>query len=157
MLRAHDGRGPQTQLTAPVLAQLGAGSVPEVVGRLAAGPGAWGQLAALAPICTALAKENDDSARTVVMEAGKALASGARSVAVRLGLTAGAVVATGGAVLADPVVRGAFVAALEQCLPAVMVVAAAFPPVLGAALLALQAAGGEMTDTVIARMARPAT
>ena len=58
MLRAHDGRGPQTRLTEPVLARLEVGSAPEVVGRLAQGGVAWQRISTLAPICTRLAKEN---------------------------------------------------------------------------------------------------
>ncbi len=85
VLRAADGTGEPTALTARVLAHLGMNDVAEIVPAVYGGPLDRLKIAALAPLVAEAAQEdNDPAARAILMRAGGALARLAEAVAARL-------------------------------------------------------------------------
>lgn len=152
VMRASDGRGPQTALTDAVLQRLEVGSVPELVNRLPLDRTNSEDIAGLAAICARGAEAGDTVAQGILLEAGRRLAESAASAATALGLEGSVPVAVTGSVLGNPTVRRAFTHELHERLPGARVTGPALPPVLGAALMALDLAGHPVTRSVVERM-----
>jgi len=99
VVRAHDGRAPDTALAPEVLRHTGRRAVEELVSWAAAADKA--EIAALAPIVTAAARQGDAVARAMVDEAARELASFMVALPRRLGpWTAPPTAALAGALLA---------------------------------------------------------
>ena len=79
VLRAHDGRDPQTTLSATLLAAWGLAEPEGIIGRVYQLPPPRDEIAALAPLVAAAARAGDPVAAAIVANAGDAL--GALAVA----------------------------------------------------------------------------
>jgi len=140
---ALDGRGPETRLAGRLLDHFG---VPEAVALKYAifeGRIAFQDIAALPPLVAQVAAEGDIPARRILEEAARHLAAAAAAVARALTLTAQPVrvYPTGGLFREERFLAPAFRQAVAEALPAAEISPPAFEPVVGAALLALQASG----------------
>ncbi|XP_052179762.1 uncharacterized protein LOC127793038 isoform X2 [Diospyros lotus] len=89
VMRAHDGRGPQTTLTESILQKLGLHSPDELIGWTYADP-SWARIAALAPVVVSCAEAGDHIANKILNDAVQELALSVKAVVERLCL-AGAV------------------------------------------------------------------
>ena len=139
-LAALDERGPATRLTEQFRTLAGS-SQKEWIGWIAALDSsishAHEQLRSFAPSVFDAAATGDAVARSILKEAGAALASTAASVLGKVGLLTKPQVATAGSVLQQPsCLRQAFRAALSADLPGCQIVTARAGPASGAALLA---------------------
>lgn len=142
-MRAHDGRGRATSLTAPLLAALRFGSMDELLEAVHARRVDAGRLGALVPLLFDAANEGDAAARAVVERLATELAVCAAAIGRRLDLGdasvpvvfGGGTVRAGGAFLA-----AAIRAAIARVLPAANVVLVDREPAYGAYLLALELA-----------------
>ena len=139
-LAALDGRGPATRLTEHFRNIAGSSSqewISWVAALDASISHAHLQLRSFAPSVVQAAASGDAVARTILKEAGAALASSAASALRKVGLLTDAQVATAGSVLASSsCLRQALCAALEAHLPGSQIVPARAGPAQGAALLA---------------------
>lgn len=140
MLRAHDGRGPETALTDAVLSHLNLEVPPALVPHVyehKVGPAAFAELAALVE---AVAVAGDEVARGILREAGGELALAVRAVVQRLDLVGPVPCAlAGGVIVKGAALREAFMAAAD-CLDIELApVTLVFEPARGAVSLALAA------------------
>ncbi len=100
------------------------------------------------------ALEGEESAREIIMEAGRSLAALAAVVAKRLSFTEVCVAAVGG-VFSGKFVRDAFRVALEEQSPSARIIAPRFDPAMGALLLAYRAAGrGPLPEGLLSNLAK---
>lgn len=168
--RAEDGRGPQTALVPLLLRATGASTVASLIEDVHLGRRADQGFAALAPLLFEAAAAGDDVARTVVRRQAEEVVAFVRACVARLDL--GDVelpVLFGGGVARgrDPLLLATIRAGLEEHAPAARLEIVDAPPVLGAALLVLAAAGADRaaldrarrhlgTDRRLARMATAA-
>ncbi|KAL2643801.1 hypothetical protein R1flu_011388 [Riccia fluitans] len=86
VLRAHDGRGPPTILTAAILEKLKLSSPEEIIGWVYADT-AWSRVASLVPAVKACAKEGDQVAIGILEHAAEELASNVKAVVRTLKLS----------------------------------------------------------------------
>lgn len=136
--RMDDGRGRPTALAAALLGALGLADGRALVPWLYGAPRV-SDVARLAPLVLACAADGDPVARALVAEAARELALAARAVRRRLALDPAALPAFSGSLLAaDSPLRAEVCALLGIRAP----VTPRYPPVMGAALLARDAAGG---------------
>jgi N-acetylmuramic acid 6-phosphate etherase len=91
VVRAADGRGPQTALSERLLAGLGLRHPQELVGAVYGGGADRTTLAALAPAVIAAAEDGDGEAVAIVREAAQQLATTAAAAVRTLGLEGAAV------------------------------------------------------------------
>ncbi len=134
--RSDDGREPPTSLTPALLARLALPEARALTGWLYGAP-RTAEVAALAGLVLAHAAAGDRAARAIVETGARELALAARAVRLRLGMESLPVAFAGG-LLAEPNPLTRLVCD-ELGLAAVPV--PRYPPVVGAALLALRAAG----------------
>ena len=73
VLRAHDGRGPQTALSATMLAAWGLAAPEDLIGRVYRQPAPRDEIAALAPLVADAARAGDAVATNIIADAGAAL------------------------------------------------------------------------------------
>ncbi|KFK44864.1 hypothetical protein AALP_AA1G312400 [Arabis alpina] len=85
VIRAHDGRGPQTMLTSTILKALGLSSADELIGWTYADP-SWARIAALVPQVVSCAEAGDEISDKILVEAAEDLALSVKAVVKRLGL-----------------------------------------------------------------------
>ncbi|CAK9161571.1 unnamed protein product [Ilex paraguariensis] len=83
VVRAHDGRGPQTMLTTSILQSLGLDSPDELIGWTYADP-SWARIAALVPIVVSCAEAGDPIANEILNDAVQELAQSVKAVVQRL-------------------------------------------------------------------------
>ncbi len=130
VVRAEDGRSPQTPLTESILADLNLSSSADLIQWIYA-PGRTRDVAALAPLV--LAATQDAVARHIVAESVDELALAARTVIRRLEMESPAIAFAGGLLSeANPLSLGLCAALGLPSLPVPK-----HPPVIGAALLAM--------------------
>jgi N-acetylglucosamine kinase-like BadF-type ATPase len=142
--RAEDGRGPATALRAAVLEGLGIGSIRELIEDLHFGRRAIADLAVLAPAVFAASRDGDVIAERIVDRQASEVVAFARASLTRLGLLDRDVpVVLGGGVIRarDERLLEGISAGLLSDAPHAHVVIVDAPPLLGAALLALESAG----------------
>lgn len=154
--RAVDGRGPWTSLVHRVPLAMGRPDVATLVEDLHLGRLPHEALASLAPVLLAAAADGDAVAASVVDRQGDEVVALAVAALRRLDLLAAEVpVVLGGGVLAarDPRLIGRVMAGLAAQAPGARVLVITARPVLGAALLVLEAAGAEPTALERARAA----
>ncbi|MGH3688598.1 MAG: N-acetylglucosamine kinase [Microbacterium sp.] len=144
--RAEDGRGPDTTLLALLLRATGAASVASLIEDVHLGRRPGQGFAALAPVLFEAAAAGDDVARGVVRRQAEEVVAFVRACVARLGLEHAEVpVLFGGGVARgrDPFLLETIHAGLSEHAPAARLQIVDAPPVLGAALLVLGAAGAE--------------
>lgn len=85
VIRAYDGRGPETMLTSSILQELKLSSPDELIGWTYADP-SWARIAALVPVVVSCAEAGDEVANGILLDAVQELASSVKAVVCRLGL-----------------------------------------------------------------------
>ena len=141
--RDVDGRGPYTALTAAVVAGMGVESLQDLIEDLHFGRRPLTELAVLAPAVFRVADEGDEIARGLVDQQADEIVAFATATLARLGLLERAVpVVLGGGIIRARHERlmSRVESELAQCAPQAMLRIVDAPPILGAALLTLEAA-----------------
>ena len=142
--RAADGRGPATALEPLVLRALGCATMAEVIEGYHTQRLPEDGIPGLAPLIFEAAGGGDEAALGVVGRQADELVAFARAAIVRLGvLDQPCPVVLGGGVIAarDPLLLAAIEERLAKAAPLAKAVVVSAPPILGAALLALDAVG----------------
>ncbi|MFC5720265.1 N-acetylglucosamine kinase [Streptomyces gamaensis] len=142
--RAADGRGEPSELARAVPAHFGLPGMPEVIEALHLGRVPMERRHELAPVLFAVAARGDVVARAVVARQAEEIATMAYVALARLELLERDVpVVLGGGVLAarHPLLHDRVVSSLAERAPRARPLLVTAPPVLGAALLALDHAG----------------
>jgi N-acetylglucosamine kinase-like BadF-type ATPase len=142
--RAEDGRGPATRLAPAIVDHCGVSTVADVSLRLHRGAVEPDWLASLAPVVFQVAAEGDPIAARIVARQADEIVTLATVMAGRLSLldVAFAVVLGGGVLRARPPgLIDPILSALAMAAPKATVTVVDAPPVLGAALSALDALG----------------
>ncbi|KAF8712799.1 hypothetical protein HU200_028571 [Digitaria exilis] len=85
VIKAHDGRGPQTSLTGDILEKLELSSPDEIIGWTYADP-SWARLAALVPVVVSSAEDGDEVANKILHDSVQELADTVIAVVRRLRL-----------------------------------------------------------------------
>ncbi|KAL5731606.1 hypothetical protein ACHQM5_004317 [Ranunculus cassubicifolius] len=86
VVRANDGRGPETMLTSTILKKLKLSSPDELIGWTYADP-SWARIAALVPVVVSCAEAGDKVANTILQFSVQDLAESVKAVVQRLGLS----------------------------------------------------------------------
>jgi N-acetylglucosamine kinase-like BadF-type ATPase len=145
-VRAEDGRGAPTALSAAVAVHFGCASATDVGIAVHLGRDLAARMGELAPVVFAVAADGDETARAIVRRQGEEVATFAAAALTRLGLTGTpADVVLGGGVLRsrDPLLHRAINDSLATLAPLASTRVVTAPPVLGAALSALDAVGAD--------------
>jgi N-acetylglucosamine kinase-like BadF-type ATPase len=151
---AYDGRLPMTPLHDRVLAALGIQSVEEILHRLHVVGMTRAEIAALAPLVLAMAREGDATAGELIDRGAADIAACVAAVAKKLGFAGHPfeVCLVGGLIQAGDVVVKRLRTAISRVAPEADVKLASLPPAVGAAILALELAGEPADAAAIARM-----
>lgn len=152
--RAEDGRGPETALVALLLDAVGAPTVSALIEDVHLGRREGQSFAPLAPVLFRAAASGDPVARGIVQRQADEVVAFVRACVSRLGLQHVDVpVVFGGGVARgrDPLLLDAIRAGLREHAPATRLEVVDAPPVLGAALLVLAAAGADPSAQAKAR------
>jgi N-acetylglucosamine kinase-like BadF-type ATPase len=139
--RGEDGRGPATALSTAVAVHFGLSTVEEVSAGLHFGEISPAELEPLCRLLFRVADDGDAVARTVVARQADEIVAMARVAAARLGLLGAAhgVVLGGGVLRArHALLHGAVLAGIRRQAPLATVEVVTDPPVVGAALLAME-------------------
>jgi N-acetylglucosamine kinase-like BadF-type ATPase len=137
VLRAYDGRGPQTALTRTILAHWELSTPPELVGRVYREHLQPADIAGLAAVVDEAAAGDDEVARVILQEAGRELALAVSAVVRRLGLQGPIPCAlAGGVIVKGQVVREMFLSAARRSGLQLAPVISVTEPALGALRLA---------------------
>jgi len=143
--RAEDGRGPDTALRTEVPRHFGLATVRDVTLARYRDQLGHADIRGLAPVVFALAGAGDPAARELVRRQADEVVTMALTAIRRLALDKATVpVVLGGSLLAaaDPLLTGMVTAGLAAGAPAARPRIVDVPPVVGAALLGLDQAGG---------------
>lgn len=143
-VRAEDGRGPATALTSTISAHFGLTSATEVAAAAHLDHVVAARLGELSPVLFATARAGDAVAQSIVVRQGEEVALFAIAALRRLELVASpATVVLGGGVLRgrDPLLHDTIRDRLASTVPLAQVTVVTDPPVVGAALLGLDALG----------------
>jgi N-acetylglucosamine kinase-like BadF-type ATPase len=151
-----DGRGPATALRPLVAARLGGWA--QIRQRVYGEGGGRALLASLVPLVERAALRGDDVARNILQQAGYELGELVVAVASRLKMLddAFSVFPVGGVFEMGRLVLDPLRRSLRRRAPLCVIRPPAFPPEVGAALLALEAVGVAPTPGVLQRLARSA-
>lgn len=142
--RAEDGRGPATALTSAIATHFGLPSATAVAAAAHLDPSIAARLRDLTPVMFEAARAGDPVARSIVVRQGEEVALLAIAALRRLGLVASpATVVLGGGVLRgrDPLLHDTIRDRLASATPLAEITVVTGPPVVGAALLGLDALG----------------
>ncbi len=150
--RAADGRDPPTALVQALPHHLGLADLQAVHAAIYAGRLDRPAIAGLAMAVDRAAADGDQTARQLLIAAGRELARAALAVVRQLDLGGGPVAPVGGVFRASALVRESFVQAVEAAGPGCRVVEPALPPVLGAVILGLRSLGREPDEAILARL-----
>ena len=152
LVRAHDGRGPKTALTKPVMEALGLHDPNEIMHRIYYPRLDHAAIASLAPIVTGLA-ERDKVALSIIKQGCAALADMAVATVKTLHLPDDTlVIPVGSLATVSPIFRENLERALHKALPKVEIRAAFVPAVAGAAFLALEQVGVTLSEEALGRL-----
>jgi N-acetylglucosamine kinase-like BadF-type ATPase len=153
-VRAADGRGASTALVPALLDILKLEDIQDLMRRLYHQGLARAEIAALAPLVLNAAADGDVIAQQIIEQGVDELALMVETVARRLDFWPGpvSVTVTGGLAHAGPAYRGPLYAAIRRRVPDSRLVEPILPPVLGAALLALEAIGVSPSPELIAKL-----
>jgi len=140
VMRAYDGRGPATALQDRLASHLGLSDVSAFVMHVYAADFGVPQLAALAPLVSQAAQDEDALAQDILREAGRRLGITLSTVIRGLDMTQEAfkVLLLGGVLRARDLVRESVVNALAAAAPRAQVIEPRHDAAVGAALLAQQ-------------------
>ncbi len=141
-VRAHDGRGPDTPLLAGVLAALNINEIDDVLNRLYVVGISRAELAALAPMVVREAMAGDTAALGIVQKGADDVAELVEAVARKLEMRAPEVCIVGGLLNTGPIIFESYRTTMLRRVPTADIKTAEQPPVMGAALLALELAKG---------------
>ncbi|MEF3403609.1 N-acetylglucosamine kinase [Agromyces sp. CCNWLW203] len=145
--RDVDGRGPHTVLTAALLEQLGAVSVPALIEDLHFGRRDSSDLISLVPTVFDAARAGDDVATGLVDRQADEIVAFARACVTRLGLAERAIpIVLGGGIVrsGDERLIGGIASGLVVAAPRARIELLDAAPIVGAALLALERAGASV-------------
>ncbi|HET8626818.1 MAG TPA: BadF/BadG/BcrA/BcrD ATPase family protein [Thermomicrobiales bacterium] len=153
-MRAADGRDAPTALRDAVPAALGVAAPHKLLDVVYRPEFGRERVAALAPLVAEAARAGDATAARVMADAGEELAGLALACVRRLCAPGEAirVYPTGGVFAAGAVLDGPFRDALRAGWPPARVESPAYPPVVGALILARRAAGGDADAAWLARV-----
>ncbi|MCS7222234.1 MAG: BadF/BadG/BcrA/BcrD ATPase family protein [Anaerolineae bacterium] len=153
-VRAADGRGPETALLPAVMGALKLEDIQGIMRRLYHQGLTRAEIAALAPLVLDAAASGDLIARQIIERGVDELALMVETVARQLDFLPGpvSVTVTGGLARSGPAYWDPLCAAIRRRIPTSQVVEPILPPVLGAALLALEALGIGLSPELIARL-----
>lgn len=153
-VRAYDGRGPDTLLLERIRERLALADMNEIMHRLYVSGMDRAEIATLAPLVVAAARENDSVATQLVAQGTADLADCVLAVARRLGMDGEPceLALVGGLFQAHDVVVPLFRSALSKRLPTCAISACELPPVLGACLLGLEALGVALDAPAVAAL-----
>jgi N-acetylglucosamine kinase-like BadF-type ATPase len=133
--RAHDGRGPQTALTALLLAATGCPAPPQLIDWVRSPERTPAEIAALSLQVERAAQQGDQVARSLLRRAGQALADMLAACARQLGEEVAPQAAlVGGLAAQAPSLRRCFAAAARRRMPSLALIPARLPAVLGAVI-----------------------
>lgn len=154
VLRAAEGRAPATALLPMVTARLG--GWPQIRRRVYGEGGGRALLASLAPLVSKAARRGDRVARGILGDAGRALGQMVVTAATRLGMLREpfSVFPVGGVFEMGRLVLDPLRLILRRHAPRCVIRRPRFPPEVGAALMALEAADVTLTPEVLRRLAR---
>jgi len=142
--RAEDGRGPATSLVSAVAQHFGYLTIADVSAATHLGDIPYERISELCPLLFSVAAGGDPVARSLVIQQGEEVVAMATAALRRLGLlTAPVTVVLGGGVLRarDPLLFGVITERLLNTAPHAEISLVTDPPVVGAALLGLDALG----------------
>ncbi|XP_010907330.2 uncharacterized protein [Elaeis guineensis] len=153
VVRAHDGRGPQTKLTYNILNELGVSSPDELIGWTYADP-SWARIARLVPVVVSSAEAGDEVANKILHDSVLELASSVEAVVRRLGLCgedgkdAFPLVMVGGVLEANKRwdIGKSVIDRITEIYPRAHPIRPKVEPAVGAALLAWNYVIGELSD-----------
>ncbi|HEX4443638.1 MAG TPA: BadF/BadG/BcrA/BcrD ATPase family protein [Galbitalea sp.] len=153
--RGADSRGDRTVLELAIPEHFGLGLLSEVTEALHLGRLSRGSLGELAPVVFAAARLGDKIAGSIVDRQAAEIATMAASCIIRLGLVGAVPVVLGGGVLrsGDARLLKGVTQRLAELAPSAVAIVVDAPPVLGAALLALEHAGAGQQALAAARAA----
>lgn len=151
VLRAEDGRGPQTMLTGLVLDKLGCHDVETMLRALVARRVDHARRLSLCPLVFEAAHRGDEVATEIVVKQGLALAEYATALIRRFGIDgqefdvvlSGSLYKGRGPLLVDTITQ-----AVHRVAPLARIVPARFEPAVGAVLLAYDALGLTVDDVI---------
>jgi N-acetylglucosamine kinase-like BadF-type ATPase len=154
--RAYDGRGEATSLAGPLMERLSMRNMDAVLHLAGVGGLSRSEIAGLAPLVLRTASYGDRVARTIVARGADELARMVEAVMLRLGWDGDAPVMMTGGLTSDPYFCEALRRAIARRAPAAVLTETILPPVLGAALLALELAGFRTDESIIMNLERSA-
>lgn len=142
-LKAFDGRGPHTLLQEKLEKYFGVDRIDRVIPQVYRKPMERGDFAALAPMVFDTARQDDAVAREIVQRVGQELGLMVKAVATRLGLEGEHVrlALVGNVFRARAQLQPEIEKVVRPAVGSLEVVEPRFAPVLGAVILALEAAG----------------
>lgn len=153
VLKAYDGRGPETMLASQVLRDLGLNEVEDIIDWAYASGREPRDFAELVPTVRRAAGEGDEVANLVLAEAGCELGLVAQAVIKRLNLVEEFPITFNGGIFQS---SGPYTMALEEVIrreaTECFFVSPRFSPDIGSCLLALQNLGVEITDGILRRL-----
>ena len=152
VVRASDGRGPQTALTPLVLSHAGTDRIEGLVAQVYARPDRRQAIAAMAGLVARADADGDAVAREVLSRAADELTLAARSVVEQLGMRGERfrVVLSGGLFKMAPTVASMVAELIGDLAPRAITGVLTDEPALGAVRLALRAAAGRLRLPVYA-------
>ncbi|KAF7109231.1 hypothetical protein CFC21_109527 [Triticum aestivum] len=147
VIKAHDGRGPQTNLTRDIIRKLEISSPDELIGvwhRWAYADPSWARIAALVPVVVSAAEDGDKVANTILHDAVQELAESVVAVVRRLTLCGEdgkdqfPLVLVGGVLEGNKKwdISGEVIKCISKVFPGVCPIRPEVEPAIGAALLA---------------------
>jgi N-acetylglucosamine kinase-like BadF-type ATPase len=152
-----DGRGSPTSLGGIVRDRFAFTDVDDILRLLYHDGIPVAEIASLAPLVIGAATEGDPVARGILEEGAYELSRMVETVARRLAFASPCPVTLAGGLVERPgPYRDLICGAVRQALPGAAIVDPALPPVLGAVLLAMDAAGVPPTEDVLSTLRRGA-
>ncbi|TWU28444.1 N-acetylglucosamine kinase [Bythopirellula polymerisocia] len=155
-IRDYDGRGESTCLRSRILVKLGLSAMHHILRRVELEGMTRTEIAALARLVTQSAAEGDSVACGILKRGAVELAAMVAAVVASLenlqSMQRIPVVVTGGLTNSGDVFLGPLTEALHCQMPQAKLTESLLPPVLGAALLAIELAGSSVTTKVSSRL-----
>ncbi len=136
VVRAYDGRCPETALTPMVYDRLKLTDIGELIGFVYSGKTNKRDIAALSPLLTQALSQQDPAALDIAEKSSLELVKLVVPVAERLKLESGELALAGSILLKDPYIRKAFEEKLRLALPGIKTLSPAGSAAYGAALMA---------------------
>lgn len=136
VVRAYDGRGPETALTPMVYDRLKLTEIRELIGFVYSDKTNKRDIAALSPLLTQALSQQDPAALAIASKSSLELVRLVQPVAEKLKLGSGELALAGSILLKDPYIRKGFEEELRLVLPGIKTLSPAGSAAYGAALMA---------------------